>query len=199
MYTFVKLDRDNIETVVKIHIAAFPNFFLTSLGYKVLCVFYDALIKDSATIAWAVLAENKIIGFFVASTHPSGLYSRVFKKHFFAFLFPLLLAFLKRPVLLKRMIISFGSQKSHVTPDDCHAALLSICVDPSFSGKGVGTNMLHQLEDELRKTRQKGYYLTTDADHNENTNQFYLRNEFQLFSTFQQGNRRMNLYSKQLI
>ncbi len=198
MYTLEKLGKESVATVAKIHIAAFPNFFLTSLGYKVLCVFYDSLIKDKATIASAVFAESKIVGFFVASTQPAGLYSRVFKKHFFAFLFPLLLAFLKRPVLLKRMIISFGSQKSHTTPDGCHAALLSICVDPSFSGKGLGSSMLHHLEDELRKCGQKGYYLTTDADKNESTNQFYLKNGFDLFDSFQQGSRKMNLYSKQL-
>jgi GNAT superfamily N-acetyltransferase len=198
LHTFVKLGRESISTVAKIHIAAFPNFFLTSLGYKVLCVFYDALLKDKATMGWAVVVEAKIVGFFVASTYPSGLYSRIFKKHFFGFLFPLLVAFLKRPILLKRMLVSFASQKSHHTPDGSHPALLSICVDPSFSGKGVGTSMLHKLEDELRKTEQKGYYLTTDADNNESTNQFYLKNEFDLFASFQQGNRKMNLYSKQL-
>jgi ribosomal protein S18 acetylase RimI-like enzyme len=197
LHTFVKLGRESISTVAKIHIAAFPNFFLTSLGYKVLCVFYDALIKDKATIAWAVEAESKIVGFFVASTQPAGLYTRVFKKHFFSFLFPLLLAFIKRPSLFKRMFISFASQKSHQTPDNCHTSLLSICVDPSFSGKGIGSSMLHHLEDELRKSGKKGYYLTTDADNNESTNQFYLKNEFDLFASFQQGNRKMNLYSKQ--
>lgn len=177
--------------------AAFPNFFLTSLGYKVLCVFYDALIKDKATIAWAATAENKIVGFFVASTQPGGLYSRIFKKHFLSFLFPLLFAFLKRPALLKRMLISFASQKSHQTPEYCATSLLSICVDPSFSGRGVGTSMLQKLEDEIKKMGQKGYYLTTDADSNENTNQFYIKNDCVLYSTFQQGDRKMNLYSKQ--
>jgi GNAT superfamily N-acetyltransferase len=198
LYTLEKLGKESIATVAKIHMAAFPNFFLTSLGYNVLCVFYNALIKDKATLAWAVVAESKIVGFFVASTQPAGLYSRIFKKHFFSFLFPLLLAFMKRPSLLKRMFISFASQKSHQTPDNCHTSLLSICVDPSFSGKGIGLSMLHHLEDELLKSGEKGYYLTTDADNNESTNQFYLKNGFDLYASFQQGIRKMNLYSKQL-
>ncbi len=196
MFTFEKLNSESVEVAVKIHTAAFPNFFLTSLGNHVLAVFYRVLINDKATIAWTALAEKKIIGFYVASTEPTGLYSRIFKKHFFSFLFPLLFAFVKRPLLLKRMLVSIISQQSHRTPEGCEAALLSICVDPSFSGKGVGSCMLSHLESEFREKGQQGYYLTTDSDHNEKTNQFYLKNQFFLNTTFQQGKRKMNLYSK---
>jgi len=88
------------------------------------------------------------------------------------------------------MLISFASQKSHRTPEGCEVALLSICVDPSFSGNGAGSCMLSHLEGELRKKGQKGYYLTTDTDFNENTNKFYLRNQFVLYTSFLQGNRK---------
>ncbi len=198
LYTFLKLTRDEVDTAVKIHMAAFPNFFLTSLGHKVLVVFYRALINDKSIIAFSALQERKIIGFFVVSIQPAGLYTKIFIKHIFSFLFPLLFAFLRHPVLLKRMIISFTSQKSHSIPKHCDATLLSICVDPSFSGKGIGTTLLSQLEDELRKRAVKGYYLTTDADNNQSANQFYLKNEFVFYTSFLQGNRKMNLYSKYL-
>jgi len=63
LFTFEKLNNVSVETAVKIHTAAFPNFFLTSLGNQVLAVFYRALMNDKATIAWTTLAETKIIGF----------------------------------------------------------------------------------------------------------------------------------------
>jgi len=77
-------------------------------------------------------------------------------------------------------------------------ALLSICVSPSSSGKGIGKLLLGKLENELELKGKNGYYLTTDKENNVATNHFYLNNGFQLHRVFLQGNRIMNLYVKDL-
>jgi len=190
------LTKNDAKEIASIHSLAFPNFFLTALGEQVLKVFYASLIEDKGTIASAVKENNSIVGFFVASTEPNGLYARIFKKNISSFFFPLTLAFLKRPSLLKRMIVSFTSTKSHNVPDNAIPALLSICVKPDSAGKGVGKVLIGELEKALIAQSKNGYYLTTDADNNIATNQFYLKNGFQLYSSFFQGKRRMNLYTK---
>jgi GNAT superfamily N-acetyltransferase len=190
------LTKKDAKEIASIHSLAFPNFFLTALGEQVLKVFYASLIDDKGTIASAVKENNSIVGFFVASTEPNGLYARIFKKNISIFFFPLTLAFLKRPSLLKRMIVSLTSTKSYNIPDNTMPALLSICVKPDSAGNGVGKVLIGELERALIAQSKNGYYLTTDAENNIATNQFYLKNGFHLHTAFFQGKRSMNLYTK---
>lgn len=94
------------------------------------------------------------------------------------------------------MITSFSSSKAFDVLKAYSAALLSICVRPTFSGKGVGKMLLGKLENELVSKGQNGYYLTTDKENNEATNHFYLNYGFQLQDVFIQGKREMNIYLK---
>jgi ribosomal protein S18 acetylase RimI-like enzyme len=194
----IELKKENAAEITAIHILAFPGFFLTDLGKNVLRVFYAALIQDESTIVWGIKNNKELVGFFVASTSPDGLYTRVFKKHLFKFFLPLTISFLNNISLLGRMMTSFSSSKAFEVPKAYSAALLSICVSPSFSGKGVGKLLLRKLENELVLKGQKGYYLTTDKENNEATNHFYLNNGFQVKDVFIQGNRIMNIYVKDI-
>ena len=96
------------------------------------------------------------------------------------------------------MIVSISSSSSIIVPNAYSVSLLSICVSPSHSGKGIGRMLLGKLESLLKLQQQKGYYLTTDTDNNVATNKFYLSNGFQLLDVYLQGNRRMNIYIKDL-
>ena len=96
------------------------------------------------------------------------------------------------------MIVSISSSSSIIVPNAYSVSLLSICVSPSHSSKGIGRMLLGKLESLLKLQQEKGYYLTTDTDNNVATNKFYLSNGFQLLDVYLQGNRRMNIYIKDL-
>lgn len=198
MFQINQLRTEDTTDIVEIHLNAFKGFFLTNLGKNVLQVFYAALIEDKSTIAWGVKNEKYLVGFFVATTLPNGLYARIFKKHFFSFFIPLTLSFFKNLTLFKRMIISIKSSKFILPPSDYSSSLLSICVSPQFAGKGVGKILLAKLEEELMLQKKKGYYLTTDTENNDATNNFYLINQFDLFNVYYQGKRKMNIYIKKI-
>ena len=198
MINLVKLNKEDALDIAKIHCIAFPGFFLTDLGKGVLRVFYAALIQDNSTIVLGLRKNQTLVGFFVASIAPSGLYTRIFKKHFLMFFAPLTISFLKNISLLGRMITSIHSSKSYVVPSGNSTSLLSICVSPSFAGKGMGKLLLTKLEEELILQKIEGYYLTTDKENNVATNHFYLSNGFKLYDVFSQGKRKMNIYLKDL-
>lgn len=188
----------HINQVVEIHIKAFPGFFLSELGNEVLRVFYKSLLRDKTTIFYGVKIEGELVGFFVASLDPKGLYTRMFLKNISRFILPLFLSFLKNLNFVKRMIISImSSNKKNVSPSYT-TSLLSICVSPAYSGKGVGKILLNTLEKELLLHKTHGYYLTTDANNNNATNQFYLNFGFKLFGIYSQGKRIMNIYIKDI-
>jgi ribosomal protein S18 acetylase RimI-like enzyme len=194
----IQLKEEDTNNIADIHIAAFPGFFLTALGKDVLRVFYRSLFQDKSTIVWGVSNEQKLIGFFVASTKSKGLYTRIFIKHFLNFLTPLTISFLKNINLLKKMITSVNSVNYFNVPLTFQASLLSICVSPNYAGKGIGKLLLNKLENELKLQKQTGYYLTTDAEKNEATNSFYLNYGFQLHDIYRQDKRIMNIYVKYL-
>lgn len=104
MIRLIQLEENDLNNIVNIHILAFPGFFLTDLGKDVLRVFYEALIQDESTIVWGIKNNKELVGFFVASTAPIGLYARIFKKHFFKFFLPLTISFLKTSVYWKECI-----------------------------------------------------------------------------------------------
>jgi GNAT superfamily N-acetyltransferase len=197
-YSFSEITSVDCSELAQIHIKAFPNFFLTQLGKKVLAVFYHSLINEKATVAWCLKMDTKIIGFFVSSTQLSGLYKYIFKKNFTKFFYPLLVAFIKKPNLIFRILISYQSQSAFVIPDSCSATLLSICVNPDFSGAGLGKRLIFKNDDEFKKLGINAYFLTTDAENNIATNSFYSNIGFHLNSSFYQGKRKMNLYTKML-
>lgn len=182
-----------------IHSFAFPNFFLTALGKDVLEVFYASLLIDESVVAYGLKKDQFLVGFFVASLSPKGLYTRVFKRNIFRFFLPLSIAFIKDLSLLRRMFVSLSSSKLHNVPDSCTSSLLSICVSPDHAGKGVGKLLLSELERELMVRGKYCYYLTTDAENNDLTNQFYKNNAFELCSVFWQGKRKMNVYTKKIL
>ena len=196
---FIQINKNNINDLTSLHRKAFPGFFLTNLGEKVLNIFYLALIEDKSTISWGVREGERLVGFFVASTNSKGLYLRIFIKKFHKFILPLLSLFLSKPLYFFKMYISYCSTKDKSLPINCSVSLLSICVHPNESGKGIGKLLIHQLEFLLKKLHFNEYYLTTDSDNNFSTNNFYLKNCFQIHSTYWQRNRKMNIYIKKIL
>jgi len=194
----VQLKREDALEIAAVHIRSFPGFFLTDLGKDVLHVFYEVLILEESTIVWGVKMDNELVGFFVSSTEPIGLYPRIFKKYFLKFLMPLTFSFLKNINLFGRMITSIVSTKSFEVSHAYSASLLSICVSPAYAGKGIGKILLSTLEKELLLCKHHGYYLTTDANNNNATNQFYLNFGFKLYGSYSQGKRIMNTYVKDI-
>jgi len=197
-FEIVEILEYHINQVIEIHIAAFPGFFLSELGNDVLRVFYKSLLQDKTTIFYGVKNEGELVGFFVASLEPKGLYTRLFLKNISRFILPLFFSFLKNLNLLKRMIISVMSSNKRNDSPLYPTSLLSICVSPAYAGKGIGKILLTTLENELRLRKRHGYYLTTDANNNNATNQFYLNFGFKLYGSYGQGKRIMNIYIKDI-
>lgn len=193
-----KLEPKHVKEVVKIHELAFQNFFLTVLGTRFLNHFYTALVKRKDVLAigyWD--RDGHLTGFFVANYGHDGFYRSLSRENFFRFFFSTFRTFLLRPMLLRRLARSFSANNSGPRFEN-YAYLMSICVDPTLQNKGLGTLMLNDLINLIRKSGYKGVYLTTDAIGNSAVNSFYIRAGFVKRGTIWQGKREMNIYSKDL-
>lgn len=190
-----KMKKDDCQTVVAIHLAAFQGFFLSFLGEKFLTVFYRCLLADSSGIALiSETDEHKIVGFVAGSDHPKGLYRDLLKKYWFEFAWASLEAFAKKPSILPRLLRGF-TLPSHELPEPDCATLMSIAVDPQYQGHHIGLSLLDAFLEESVLRNVKYVNLTTDAINNDMVNSFYQAHGFRLFRTYTTPeNRQINEY-----
>jgi len=191
-----KLGLEHIEDVVRIHISAFPNFFLTFLGPGFLREFYKSFVYDSQGIGF-IAADNdtsQIIGVIVGPFNPQGYFKRLLIKKWFSFCIASIGAIIKKPSVVKRLFRAVFYRGE--SPKDMERSLLSsIAISPDVQGKGAGKALVFKWLEEVKLCGSKGAFLTTDAENNDSVNKFYQKIGFELESSYlTPEGRKMNRY-----
>ena len=189
--------KDSIR-IAEIHIKAFHGFFLTSLGYEFLIEFYKSIFHNSNNISLGLLENGKLIAFVVGVKKNKSFYKKLFVENLFTLLPLISKKIIIKPTLFFQLMISYFSTKKIKLDKTFESCLLSICIDPEFANKGFGTHLIHEFELCLKKNGISKYYLTTDSVNNDSTNFFYIKNNFKLSSSYLQGQRLMNIYTKEI-
>ena len=191
----------DLESLVTIHVSAFPGFFLTKMGRRFLKQYYYGYLEMGETLLVAVDSENKIVGF-VAGLKDSEGYYRYMKKYWYRFIFPVTLAMLNFDLLVtcsQRILTIFRSNKINEemsVPVGFHE-LTSIAVSPTARQVGAGKLLMGAYLDAVKTVPDiKGVFLTTDSKENANVRQFYKSMGFQVKGDFVQGGKRkMSAYA----
>jgi ribosomal protein S18 acetylase RimI-like enzyme len=192
------LQAKDSKLMAKLHVLAFPNFFLTTLGEKFLRTFYEKTLKSKNGFGTGVFEENKLISFALGTDQIIGFYKSLIKKNGFSLLFAAFPKLVSNPRNVLRILKNLSGNSENFQPD-VGGWLLSICTDPRYQGVGVSQQCISAFE-KLAKEKPLGQiWLTTDYQQNERANLFYRKMDYQLASTFTNANnRKMNLYSKNL-
>ena len=73
--------------------------------------------------------------------------------------------------------------------------LSSICVDPKFGNKGIGSKLIDKLKEITDFSDYMYINLETDACDNDSVNKFYIKNGFKLARSYvTKEGRKMNEY-----
>lgn len=191
--------QQDLREIARVHSAAFPGFFLTLMGYPFLVAYYRLVLNYAGGLLYVLEQDGAMQGFVSGFMAPEQFY-RYYSKNKRAFLWPMLLAVLRRPRLLPRIIANVlrveDTAAQPVSTD--MAELSSVGVDPKVGGKGLGKALVANFCQGAQAMGAVGVLLTTDADGNEAVNQFYLRQGFEQVRTFTKANRKMNEYRKTL-
>jgi len=178
------LSSSHIDTIVEIHLRAFPNFFLSFLGPRFLREFYESFLFDSHGIGYTASApDGQVLGVIVGPVDPSGYFKRLLKRRWWAFCSASISAVMRRPSCVPRLfraVIYRGGSPS----GQARALLSSIAVDPNVQHAGVGKRLVRYWAEEARRRGASGCYLTTDADGNDEVNAFYQRLNWRIDSTY---------------
>jgi ribosomal protein S18 acetylase RimI-like enzyme len=186
----------DVGSVVQVHLASFPRFFLSSLGPEFLRILYRAFLEDAAGIAAVAEQNHTVVGFVCGSSRPRSFYSRLFKRHWWRFGLAAASALVGRP---SRIVHLLGALRrrldSKAGAKALHAELMSLAVCPGAQSRGIGRSLVLRFVALVRDAEVHSIMLTTDRAANEGVNRFYNRMGFTLTKSFVTNiGREMNEY-----
>lgn len=191
--SFVK--QMHIKSIVKIHEASFPGFFLSFLGPKFLSIFYTAISISPEGISFVYLNDlGHPVGFVAGTSNPRGFYSRLLRQKWLSFSLAAIPAIMRRPSIISRVARGVLHPSDNPKGDNI-AGIYSIGVLPHLQGTGAGKKLVSAFLERAKKRGCNRVFLTTDQDDNEAVNAFYRKCGFNIERQFvTPEGRRMNEY-----
>ena len=191
----VEIKLEHIDDIVKVHINAFPDFFLTFLGPKFLREFYKSFIVDDAGMGFVALEDGEVLGAVVGPLMPDGYFKRLLKRRWWAFCLASVSAIIKKPTVVKKLFRAVFYRGEAPDQGPKRSLLSSIAVAPVAQGRGVGQKLVQAWLNEARSRGSLGCFLTTDVAENDAVNNFYRKLGWKVESTYNTPEgREMNRY-----
>lgn len=176
--TIRPMETRDVREVTRIHLAAFPGFFLSFLGSRFLGLFYGEAVR-CGEIALTATMDRRVVGLAMGSVRPGPFFKALLRRRFVAF------ALAAAPAVLRRPSVALRVGRALLKPRDAHkapgtATLMSLAVDPAVQGTGAGKMLVGAFLEEARARGAAVVDLTTDKFGNERTNAFYQALGFRL-------------------
>ena len=183
-----------INKIVAIHLAAFENFFLTFMGQGFLRLMYKCYCDFEKAGIIIALMDGEPVGFLAYSEDLSGLYKFMLRRKLLQFIWYSIGAFIRKPKIFLRLIRALSKPKESKREEN-YIEVTSLAVKPENKSAGIGTKLLSEIKNRVDFGKFKYICLETDAENNEAVNHFYQKNGFVLFKqyTTHEG-RKMNEY-----
>ncbi|HEY2325314.1 MAG TPA: GNAT family N-acetyltransferase [Thermoanaerobaculia bacterium] len=171
--------RDDLDAAVAIHLAAFPNFFLTFLGPRFLRVFYGAVMQYG--IALVATVDDRVAGFVVGMVDSRSFYRRLLRRRFLQVAIAILPAVMRRPSTPSR-VVRRALRRTGFSPSG--AELMSLAVHPREQRHGLGRILVNAFIARVHEDGTDSLWLITDAADNDAVKTFYEALGFTVRRTF---------------
>ncbi len=185
-------EKHTIKIIVQIHLDTFQGFFLTFMGRGFLNCLYKSYCQYKESGLIAAFEDGQPVGFLAFSGDYSGLYKFLIKRKLIPFAWYSLGAFLRKPKVFIRLMRAF-LKSDDVKREEKYVELASIGVKPEAKLKGIGAALISWLKANIDFDKYSYITLETDAEDNEMVNEFYLKNGFKYYRTYEtREGRKMN-------
>ena len=182
---------NDLLAVTNLHMAAFPEFFLSTLGPAFVQTMYQAFLLNTSGIFVVAEVEGRVSGFAVGVLQSTGKDLHLALRLLPQFVWALAPALARNPIrVLRRVLSHFSSDGGVPAMSDPGATLRSIGVAPSMRGLGVAGNLLAAFEQRAQARGAASVTLTTDVLDNERAIQFYKKHGYEVAQEFLQDKRR---------
>lgn len=178
------VEETEYDSLAKLHLRAFNDFFLTTLGYSFMKTYYRACLKSKESIAVCTVNEHgEIIGFGIGCILSKGFHKRLLLKNFTEFSFQGIRIIFTNPKAIFRLINNLD-KNSNKDDDGNYTELLSIGVSPDYKNLGIGKELIKTFEAEATKKECTKIALTTDYLNNDEVISFYRKVGYTVFYEF---------------
>ncbi len=199
MIAIQKATKNDIEAIVRVHEAAFPDFFLTQLGFAFLRLYYKSVMNHKDGVLLTCKMDGATIGLCAGAVLSAGFNTKLIKANLFQFGWESMKILFTKPKALIHLMKNISKEDSSVGDNGEYAELLSIAVDPKVQRSGAGKAMLLELEKVLKEIGGERLSLTTDYEDNDKAVSFYKSLGYEPWYDFvTYPNRRMYRLIKQL-
>ncbi len=167
--------KQDLQSLVEVHQAAFPGHLMTVLGRAFLTRYYELAVdcKGSVILLAREGLNGEVAGFAVGYTDPSEFYRRLVGARVRLGLSAALYAGC-RPWIWSRVAVAFRRARSaSVDRLAQRAELASLAVLPDREGRGIGQALVRRLLSIAVEMGAREVALTTDADGNVRVVRFY--------------------------
>lgn len=182
--TVNKNEKDLINELVTIHINTFEGFFLTFMGRGFLRQMYKSYCEHEESGLLVAEIDGKPQGFLAFSGDFSGIYKFMIKKRLLFFAFYSVGAFFRRPSAFIHIISAF-LKPSKSKREEKYVELSSIGVNPEYKSRGIGSLLITELKNSVDFSKYEYITLETDCVNNDAALNFYQKNGFIIFRTYE--------------
>jgi ribosomal protein S18 acetylase RimI-like enzyme len=164
-----------LNAVARLHLRAFPGFFLSRMGVAFVSEYYRAVTQYERGVLVLAVDGDHILGFAAGFAEPQ-LFYRSLKLKWYRFVMPVLGAVLRQPVLIWKVVERAGRTRSLERDPRGHRAvceLSSLAVAPELHGRGFGRILVERFAEDAKLLNALEVRLTTDGENNDRVNQFY--------------------------
>lgn len=173
-----------VKEIVDVHLSAFPDFFLSSLGVDFLKTYYRCFAKHQSGNLMVGTMDNKVVAFAAATSDCKGFNTSLLKRNLFAFGCRFLVLLFTKPMAIVHLAKNMTKTSEKVEDNEDCAELYSIGTTEAVQGEGIGTKLMGLLEAQLKEQGVEKLSLTTDYVDNEATLSFYKKNGYEVLYEF---------------
>lgn len=186
MIIYRKSNFSDLDEIVDVHLKSFKSFFLTSLGYSFLKVFYRTCLNNNQIIPLSGIDQdsNKLIGFIIATKSPNGFYKKLILSNFTSYFYQSIKLLFIKPLSLIRILRNLKKGKKTILDSGNYSELLSLAVLPEKKGLGIGKSLLLEIEKKIKNEDINTVTLTTDASNNKDVLSFYKKSGYKVLYEF---------------
>lgn len=178
------VEQTEYDSLAKLHLRAFNDFFLSTLGYNFLKTYYQAALKSKESLAvCAVDEKGDLVGFSIGCIHSKGFHKRLLLQNTIKFALQAIRIIFTNLKAIFRLINNLD-KNANKDDDGNYAELLSIAVSPDSKNLGIGKELIKEFEFEAIKKGCKKIALTTDYSNNDQVISFYKKAGYSVFYEF---------------
>ncbi|MBL8025215.1 MAG: GNAT family N-acetyltransferase [Fibrobacteres bacterium] len=201
------MNKSDYRRVAELHIQGIPFGFLSSMGVSFLAALYRAVDMHADSVLFVARNDSgEVAGFLSGTISVKRFYKYALSRHCMNLALPVLfklfsIATIKR--IFETLLYPFKKHESEAsavsTEEAIDCELLSVALDASLHGRGIGKKLVADFELFLRNKDISGEYKVVTSAEDPKSNGFYKSAGFKLHHEFTHHGKKMNEYHKPIV